>query len=65
MQLINLGINKSWQVSACQNHVRVYKRIPGTDSSVLVCGTQASISPECRIIQVILNINFFIRIQAM
>ncbi len=41
----------SLQVSSCQNHLRVYEAIPGTDL-VLVCGSGATISSECITVRV-------------
>jgi len=40
------------QESTCQNHVRVYESIPSDPTLFLVCGTQASVAPECRTIRV-------------
>lgn len=36
----------------CRNHIRIYQR-PSPDSNTLfVCGTQSSIEPQCRILNV-------------
>lgn len=36
----------------CNNHIRLYRRLPSNSSQVLVCGTQAVVQPQCRILEV-------------
>ena len=38
----------------CRNHIRVHQSIPtvGDGLSLLVCGTQATVSPQCRVVRV-------------
>ncbi|XP_064387039.1 semaphorin-4B-like isoform X4 [Halichondria panicea] len=49
-------VNSADQTRTCQNHIRLYKAIPMETNLVLVCGTEASISPpQCRTIDVSSN----------
>ena len=36
----------------CQNHIRVYTPIPTDSKKLFVCGTQATETPRCRIVEV-------------
>ena len=36
----------------CHNYIRVYHRFPGNSSRLFVCGTQAKVEPECRVLEV-------------
>ena len=36
----------------CRNHIRVYTPIPSDSKKLFVCGTQATETPRCRIVEV-------------
>ena len=36
----------------CRNHIRVYKRLVTDEDLLFVCGTQATVQPQCRTVNV-------------